>query len=35
IRRLREKIEDDPSQPVFLKTIWGFGYCFQNNEINE
>ncbi|OIK14173.1 DNA-binding response regulator [Bacillus sp. MUM 116] len=35
IRRLREKIEDDPSQPVFLKTIWGIGYCFQNNEITE
>jgi DNA-binding response OmpR family regulator len=33
IRRLREKIEDDPSQPVFLKTVWGFGYCFQESEI--
>jgi DNA-binding response OmpR family regulator len=33
IRRLREKIEDDASQPIFLKTIWGFGYCFQNSEI--
>lgn len=29
IRRLREKIEDDPSHPIHLKTIWGFGYCFQ------
>lgn len=29
IRRLREKIEDDPSHPIYLKTIWGFGYCFQ------
>lgn len=35
IRRLREKIEDDPSQPLFLKTIWGFGYSFQNSEINK
>jgi DNA-binding response OmpR family regulator len=32
IRRLREKIEEDPSQPVFLKTVWGFGYCFQESE---
>jgi DNA-binding response OmpR family regulator len=35
IRRLREKIEDDPSQPEHLKTIWGFGYCFQESEIKE
>ncbi|WP_053360722.1 response regulator transcription factor [Bacillus sp. FJAT-27251] len=31
IRRLREKIEDTPSSPVFLKTIWGLGYCFQES----
>ncbi|KKK33654.1 regulator [Mesobacillus campisalis] len=31
IRRLREKIEETPSCPVFLKTIWGFGYCFQES----
>jgi DNA-binding response OmpR family regulator len=28
IRRLREKIEDDPSQPRFLQTVWGVGYRF-------
>ncbi|MGX6441690.1 response regulator transcription factor [Neobacillus sp. K501] len=33
IRRLREKIEDEPSNPSYLKTIWGFGYCFQECEI--
>jgi DNA-binding response OmpR family regulator len=33
IRRLREKIEDDPSHPVFLITVWGFGYCFRESEI--
>jgi DNA-binding response OmpR family regulator len=26
IRRLREKIEDDPSQPRHLETVWGIGY---------
>jgi DNA-binding response OmpR family regulator len=26
VRRLREKIEDDPSHPRFLETVWGVGY---------
>jgi DNA-binding response OmpR family regulator len=26
IRRLREKIEVDPSQPAHLQTVWGVGY---------
>ncbi|MET3697774.1 DNA-binding response OmpR family regulator [Bacillus oleivorans] len=26
IRRLREKIEDDPSAPKYIQTIWGIGY---------
>lgn len=26
MRRLREKIEDDPSHPVYIKTLWGIGY---------
>ncbi|WP_044477381.1 response regulator transcription factor [Paenibacillus antibioticophila] len=29
IRRLREKIEADPSNPVYLKTVWGVGYKFS------
>jgi DNA-binding response OmpR family regulator len=29
IRRLREKIEDDPSAPVHLVTVWGVGYRFE------
>jgi len=28
IRRLREKIEVDPSGPRFLETVWGVGYRF-------
>lgn len=35
IRRLREKVEDNPSNPVYLKTIWGFGYCFQEGEAKD
>jgi DNA-binding response OmpR family regulator len=26
VRRLREMIEDDPSQPRYLETVWGIGY---------
>jgi DNA-binding response OmpR family regulator len=26
IRRVREKIEDNPSEPRYIKTIWGIGY---------
>jgi DNA-binding response OmpR family regulator len=29
IRRMREKIEDDPSRPRFLETVWGVGYRFN------
>jgi two-component system, OmpR family, response regulator ResD len=29
IRRLREKIEEDPSRPRFLETVWGVGYRFS------
>jgi DNA-binding response OmpR family regulator len=28
VRRLREKLEDDPSKPKFLQTVWGVGYRF-------
>lgn len=30
IRRLREKIEDDPSTPRYIKTVWGIGYKLGN-----
>ena len=32
IRRLREKIEDNPSAPVYIKTVWGIGYKMGTGE---
>lgn len=29
VRRLREKIEADPSAPQLIKTVWGVGYRFE------
>ncbi len=30
VRRLREKIEDDPSSPRHIVTVWGVGYRFES-----
>ena len=30
IRRLREKLEDDPADPKYIMTKWGVGYFFKN-----
>jgi len=30
IRKIREKIEDDPRQPLYIKTVWGVGYKLEN-----
>jgi len=30
VRRLRMKIEDNPSTPVYIQTIWGFGYKWND-----
>lgn len=32
VRRLREKIEDDPARPQFIETVYGVGYRFRDNE---
>jgi DNA-binding response OmpR family regulator len=29
IRRLREKVEDDPTNPALIKTVWGIGYRLE------
>jgi len=29
IRRIREKIERDPANPSYLRTVWGIGYKFE------
>ena len=32
INRLREKIEENPSQPKLLQTVWGVGYRLSRGE---
>lgn len=32
VTRLRHKIEDDPTQPRFVRTVWGIGYQFTPEE---
>ena len=32
IRRLREKLEPDPANPVYIMTKWGVGYYFKGEE---
>ena len=29
IRKLREKLEDDPNAPKLIKTVWGTGYILE------
>lgn len=33
IRRLREKVEPNPSEPTYLKTVWGIGYKFEGKPV--
>ena len=32
VRRLRAKIEEDPSKPRYISTVWGVGYRWENGE---
>ena len=32
IRRLREKIEENPGDPKYIQTKWGVGYFYRNEE---
>ncbi|MBW7460903.1 response regulator transcription factor, partial [Paenibacillus sepulcri] len=32
IRRLREKLEPIPSEPSWIKTVWGIGYKFEGKR---
>jgi DNA-binding response OmpR family regulator len=29
IRRIRQKIEKNPSEPEYIETVWGFGYRWK------
>ena len=33
ICNIREKIEDNPSKPIYIQTVWGVGYRFNKNSI--
>ncbi|WP_218033916.1 response regulator transcription factor [Paenibacillus koleovorans] len=33
IRRVRQKVEDDPSHPLFVEAIWGFGYMWKEQPV--
>ncbi|ANY65679.1 DNA-binding response regulator [Paenibacillus sp. BIHB 4019] len=32
IRRVRQKIEDNSSEPAFIETVWGFGYRWRRGS---
>jgi DNA-binding response OmpR family regulator len=32
VARLRKKIETNPTEPIYLRTIWGSGYLFSTES---
>ncbi len=32
IRKIREKIEDDPNEPKYIRTVWGTGYILKTDS---
>lgn len=35
VRRIRQKIEEDPANPTFLETVWGYGYMWRKDQHEE
>ncbi|AHD06318.1 putative transcriptional regulatory protein OmpR [Paenibacillus larvae subsp. larvae] len=35
IRRIRQKIEKNPSKPVYIETVWGYGYLWKRDKALE
>lgn len=35
ISRLRQKLKEDPKNPKYIKTVWGTGYIFIGDEIDD
>jgi two-component system response regulator ResD len=35
VRRLREKVEADPADPVYIQTVWGVGYRFAVPSVDS
>jgi len=32
IRRIRQKMEDNPSEPRYIETLWGYGYRWKRSD---
>ena len=34
IKNIRQKIEDNPKEPIYITTVYGMGYKFMSNSQN-